>query len=255
MKKRSIIMLIVAIAMISTADAQIYCVPMFKNGPYGSYVTLTPQDGTPPYQVSINGGEWSSNLSFFALYNQQYNIVLRDQNGLVAEIGMNRNANYFRTNFDPSNMEIGEQEISINAAEFIVQDGVVLPLTTGDTIIARPASGWLRIIQDPLSMIDTLLVFDTIVIIDTITVVEIDPIGTNANVSLYPNPTVGQLIIECPSVIREVAIFNTLGQQVVTSYNLGNKGSMDLTTLPKGTYTMRITLNDGRDSVYKLVRN
>ena len=251
MRKKLILLLIAAIAVISSAEAQ--SVPKFNCGPYGALVTIVPTEGTPPFEMSVNGVN-QDNLSFFALYGDEYQITLRDQNGILDEIQVHLLAQYFRVCFNPANIEVGEQTINISDCEFFVLEGQVVPLT-GDTVIARPTSGQLRVVQDPLSMIDTLLVFDTIVIIDTITVVEIDPVGTNANVSLYPNPTVGQLNIECPSVIREVAIFNTLGQQVVTSYNLGNKGSMDLTTLPKGTYTMRITLNDGRDSVYKLVRN
>ena len=73
------------------------------------------------------------------------------------------------------------------------------------------------------------------------------------NVSLYPNPTVGQLNIESAEAIREVAIFNTLGQKVVTNYNLGNKSLMNLSNLSKGTYTMRITLQNGETVVRKFV--
>ena len=73
------------------------------------------------------------------------------------------------------------------------------------------------------------------------------------NVSLYPNPTVGQLNIESAEAIREVAIFNTLGQQVVTNYNLGNKSLMNLSNLSKGTYSMRITLQNGETVVRKFV--
>ena len=88
--------------------------------------------------------------------------------------------------------------------------------------------------------------------ITIVTFVGIDQVqGTN--VSLYPNPTVGQLNIESAEAIREVAIFNTLGQQVVTNYNLGNKGLMNLSTLSKGTYTMRITLQNGESVVRKFV--
>ena len=88
--------------------------------------------------------------------------------------------------------------------------------------------------------------------ITIVTFVGIDQVqGTN--VSLYPNPTVGQLNIESAEAIREVAIFNTLGQQVVTNYNLGNKGLLNLSNLSKGTYSMRITLQNGETVVRKFV--
>ena len=88
--------------------------------------------------------------------------------------------------------------------------------------------------------------------ITIVTFVGIDQVqGTQ--VSLYPNPTVGQLNIESAEAVREVAIFNTLGQQVVTNYNLGNKSLINLSQLSKGTYTMRITLQNGETVVRKFV--
>ncbi len=88
--------------------------------------------------------------------------------------------------------------------------------------------------------------------ITIVTFVGIDPVH-NTNVSLYPNPVVGQLNIESAEAIRQVTIFNTLGQQVATQYNLGNKSLMNLSDLSKGTYTMRIALQNGETVVRKFV--
>ena len=88
--------------------------------------------------------------------------------------------------------------------------------------------------------------------ITIVTFVGIDQVE-GLNVSLYSNPTVGELNIESAEAIREVAIFNTLGQQVVTNYNMGNKGLMNLSSLSKGTYTMRITLQNGQTVVRKFI--
>ena len=88
--------------------------------------------------------------------------------------------------------------------------------------------------------------------ITIVTFVGIDQVqGTQ--VSLYPNPTVGQLNIESAEAVREIAIFNTLGQQVVTNYNLGNKSLINLSHLSKGTYTMRISLQNGETIVRKFI--
>ena len=73
------------------------------------------------------------------------------------------------------------------------------------------------------------------------------------NVSLYPNPTVGQLNIESDQNISEVAIFNTLGQQVLVSRNLGNKSLMNVSNLSKGTYTMRVSLQNGETIIRKFI--
>ncbi len=249
MKKKIILVLIAAIAMIS-AGAQT-CVPQFKCGPYGVVVILTPVEGQAPFTYVANNQQLSSNVLFLP-YDQQTDVQVTDANEQIAITRLCVPSS-MKNFFDPADIEVGEREISIDGCEMIVVNGELV--MCGDTTISRPSSGWVKVVSQSIPWIDTTINFDTVTIFDTITVVEIDPASTNANVSLYPNPTVGQLNIECPSVIREVAIFNTLGQQVVTSYNLGNKGSMDLATLPKGTYTMRITLNDGRESVYKLVRN
>lgn len=73
------------------------------------------------------------------------------------------------------------------------------------------------------------------------------------NVSLYPNPTAGQLNVESDQNITEVAIFNTLGQQVLVNSNLGNKSLMNLSNLSKGAYTMRVTLQNGETIVRKFI--
>lgn len=75
----------------------------------------------------------------------------------------------------------------------------------------------------------------------------------NTTVSLYPNPAVGQLNIECGEAIREVVIFNTLGQQVAVNSNLGNKSLLNLSNLAKGTYTMRVVLENGETVIRKFV--
>ena len=76
---------------------------------------------------------------------------------------------------------------------------------------------------------------------------------TNANVTLYPNPVVGQLNIDCAEPIRQVAIFNTLGQQVLLSHDLGTSSVMNLSNLNKGTYTMRISLENGETIIRKFI--
>lgn len=75
----------------------------------------------------------------------------------------------------------------------------------------------------------------------------------NTNISLYPNPTVGQLNIESAEAVNEVVIFNALGQQVAVNYNLGTKSVMNLSNLSKGTYTMRLKLQNGETVIRKFV--
>lgn len=74
-----------------------------------------------------------------------------------------------------------------------------------------------------------------------------------ANVTLYPNPTVGQLNIECADAISQAVVYNILGQQVVAKQNLGSKTVLDLTSLPKGTYTLNLTLQNGQSVIRKFI--
>lgn len=88
--------------------------------------------------------------------------------------------------------------------------------------------------------------------ITLVTFVGIDGVE-NSNVSLYPNPCVGQLNIESADAVRDIVVFNTLGQQVAFKQNIGFKSVMDLTSLAKGTYTMRLTFENGTSVVRKFI--
>lgn len=74
-----------------------------------------------------------------------------------------------------------------------------------------------------------------------------------ANVTLYPNPTVGQLNIETADAISQATVYNVLGQQVITLHNLGSKTVMDLSSLSKGTYTLNLTLQNGQTVIRKFI--
>ena len=73
-----------------------------------------------------------------------------------------------------------------------------------------------------------------------------DPIGTPDvpsldDITLYPNPTSGPLTISADNVIQ-VQVFDRLGRNVA-AYHHTNR--LDLTRLPSGTYTLRITFPQG----------
>ena len=125
--------------------------------------------------------------------------------------------------------------------------------TDGDTIIIPNVHGNLDV--DLIASIDyseaNIVCYDTSWI-TIVTFVGIDGV-TAPSVSLYPNPTAGQLNIECAEAVSEVSVFNALGQQVAFAENLGNKSVMNLATLSRGTYTMRITLSNGESIIRKFV--
>lgn len=88
--------------------------------------------------------------------------------------------------------------------------------------------------------------------ITIVTYVGIDNVNS-PSVTLFPNPTAGKLNIECAEAVSQVCVFNALGQQVVLAENLAAKSVMDLSTLSRGTYTMRITFANGESVIRKFV--
>lgn len=98
---------------------------------------------------------------------------------------------------------------------------------------------------------DNLTCYDTSWI-TIVTFVGINP-AQNVSLSLYPNPTVGQLNIESGEAVRQVAVYNALGQEVSLFRDLGTKGLLNLSGLAKGAYTLRIDLQNGETVIRKIV--
>lgn len=55
--------------------------------------------------------------------------------------------------------------------------------------------------------------------------------------NLYPNPTEGVLFIESPTAIHEIRLFNSIGTQIRTYFNIGNSIHLDV---DNGTYILQI---------------
>ena len=124
--------------------------------------------------------------------------------------------------------------------------------STDETLIIPNVSGNIDVaLEATLTYSNDFTCHDT----SWITIVTFEGIdqAEDANITLYPNPTVGQINIESAEAIREIAIFNTIGQKVITNCNLGNQNVMNLSHLNNGTYTMRITLQNGKTIVRKFI--
>lgn len=123
----------------------------------------------------------------------------------------------------------------------------------GDTLVIPNVQGNLDVaLEATINYSDVSIACHDTSWISIITYVGIASANT-PSVTLYPNPTVGQLNIECAEAVREVSVFNALGQQVATAENLGTKGLMNLAALSRGTYTMRIVMANGESIVRKFV--
>jgi hypothetical protein len=88
-----------------------------------------------------------------------------------------------------------------------------------------------------------------------ITVVTFEGIdqAQDVNVMLYPNPTVGPLNIESANEVVEAVVYNSVGQQVLQSRNMGSKSVMNLERLAKGSYTIRLALQNGEVVTRKFI--
>ena len=124
-------------------------------------------------------------------------------------------------------------------------DTLIIPNLPGDANMDVSLVAALNYSDDNFACYDTSW-------ITIVTFLGIDDIQ-GAQVSLYPNPTVGLLNIESAETIREVAIYNALGQQVLNNYIGTNKRQMNLSTLAKGNYTMRLVLQNGETIVRKFI--
>ena len=74
----------------------------------------------------------------------------------------------------------------------------------------------------------------------------------NLKANIYPNPTARILNIESAEAIREVVIFNMIGQQVLSTNGNSNEMHLDLGNLANGQYTLRITSVNGDQITRKI---
>ena len=74
----------------------------------------------------------------------------------------------------------------------------------------------------------------------------------NYMVNIYPNPASRVLNVQSVDGVSEVAIFNTLGQQVLRQSGNGELMQLDLGSLASGNYTLRITAANGEQTTRKI---
>jgi uncharacterized protein YjdB len=83
------------------------------------------------------------------------------------------------------------------------------------------------------------------------------PAEAEGSITIYPNPTDGQLIIDNGELtIENVEIFNVMGQYVYLS-TLGVASTLrfDISHLPTGVYFVRITTENGKIVTKKIIKN
>lgn len=78
-----------------------------------------------------------------------------------------------------------------------------------------------------------------------------DDFSTNLKTTLYPNPTNGIVNIKASAEMKSIEIYSILGNLVKT---YSNEKQLDLSSLPSGTYIMKLTSVDGDISRQKLIK-
>ena len=66
----------------------------------------------------------------------------------------------------------------------------------------------------------------------------------NANFTFYPNPVKNTLNLSYNQEISGVDIFNLLGQKIISTKVNSNSGQIDMSSLPKGAYMVKVTSNN-----------
>ena len=67
----------------------------------------------------------------------------------------------------------------------------------------------------------------------------------NTSVNIYPNPASAKLNIECADAISHLAVYDAVGQRLVSTYNQGRQHTLDLSDFANGCYIVRIQLRNG----------
>ena len=73
---------------------------------------------------------------------------------------------------------------------------------------------------------------------------DIDEQGSHQEANLYPNPTKGKVFVEAEG-LREVRVFNLMGQEVLRQAVDDNRVTLDLSSQPQGCYFIEATTEHG----------
>lgn len=79
-------------------------------------------------------------------------------------------------------------------------------------------------------------------------------VGDNLSVNIYPNPVAERLIVDSELQIKAIDVYNITGQKMKSVQGFLNHVEMNLQELLKGTYVVRVHLENGTVAVRKMVK-
>ncbi len=81
----------------------------------------------------------------------------------------------------------------------------------------------------------------------------IEQIGSNQEVTFYPNPTNDAVYFNLKDKIESITLYNLLGQEVLSKFTNTKEFSIDISQLSSGTYTAKLNSN-GKSQSLKLIK-
>jgi PKD repeat protein len=82
---------------------------------------------------------------------------------------------------------------------------------------------------------------------------QVKPLSENAQIELYPNPTSTVMNIKSDMPIYQITVFNTLGQVVMNENATQNTHVLNVSTLKKGVYLIKIDHEKGSNTYRMMV--
>ncbi|AZA81535.1 hypothetical protein C1637_02895 [Chryseobacterium lactis] len=73
---------------------------------------------------------------------------------------------------------------------------------------------------------------------------------TKTSASFYPNPTTGEINIKTDKKIKSTTVIDLSGKALTGN----NSGKADISSLPKGTYLMKVEFSDGTSTTEKVIK-
>ena len=76
-----------------------------------------------------------------------------------------------------------------------------------------------------------------------------------ATISMYPNPTTSMLNFNSIETIKEIIVYDLLGNQVLVKNTSGNVLSLDVSNLSKGMYLIKFINGENNHTIRKFIKN
>lgn len=93
-------------------------------------------------------------------------------------------------------------------------------------------------------------------LLDDVKITTSGTLGTNeiskakTNTAIYPNPTKGEVNVKTDKKIKSTSVIDMSGKTLTTI----ESGNTDISTLPKGTYLMKVDFADGTSTTEKIIK-